>query len=75
VRSITGDLPPRQLGQLSVQTRLVGLDDQQVVGAAVDQEGGVVALGVQRVLCRGCGYAEVAGGAAGVGVTAPGRSA
>jgi hypothetical protein len=43
------DLPPRQPGQLSVQTRLVGLDDQQVVGAATDQEAGVVALGVQRV--------------------------
>jgi hypothetical protein len=41
------DLPPRQPGQLRVQTRLVGLDDQQVLGAAVDQEGGVVALGVK----------------------------
>ena len=43
------DLPPRQPGELGVQTGLVGLDDQQVVGAAVDQEAGVVALGVQRV--------------------------
>jgi hypothetical protein len=43
------DLPPRQPGQLVVQGRLVGLDDQQVVGAAADQEAGVVALGVQRI--------------------------
>jgi hypothetical protein len=43
------DLPPRQPGQLGVQSRLVGLDDQQVVSAAADQEAGVVALGVQRV--------------------------
>jgi hypothetical protein len=32
-----------------VQGGLVGLDDQQVLGAAVDEEGGVVALGVERV--------------------------
>jgi hypothetical protein len=56
------DLPPRQPDQLGVEGGLVGLDDQQVVGAAVDQEGGVVALGVQRVLCRGGCYAEVVGG-------------
>jgi len=43
------DGPPRQPGQLAVQGWLVGLDDQQVLGAAVDQEAGVVALGVQRV--------------------------
>jgi hypothetical protein len=43
------DLPPRQPGQLGVQRGLVGLDDQQVVGAAVDQEAGVVALGVHGV--------------------------
>jgi hypothetical protein len=49
VRSITGIVRPRQPGQLGVQSRLVGLDDQQVVSAAADQEGGVVALGVQRV--------------------------
>jgi hypothetical protein len=42
------DLAPRQSGQLGVQGWLVGLD-QQVVGAAVDEEAGVVALGVQRV--------------------------
>jgi hypothetical protein len=36
------DLPPRQLGELGVQAGLVGLDDQQVLGAAVDQEPGVV---------------------------------
>jgi hypothetical protein len=33
------DLPPWQPGQLRVQGRLVGLDDHQIVGAAVDQEG------------------------------------
>jgi hypothetical protein len=44
-----GDLPPRQPGELGVQTGLVDLDDQQVVGAAVDQEVGVVALGVHGV--------------------------
>jgi hypothetical protein len=55
------DLPPRQPGQLIVQTRLVGLDDQQVLGAAVDQEAGVVALGcgarlmARSPLCRGGG--------------------
>jgi hypothetical protein len=43
------DLPPRQPDQLGVQGWLVGLDDQQVGGAALDQEAGVVALGVQRV--------------------------
>jgi hypothetical protein len=43
------DLPPPQPGQLGVQGRLVGLDDQQGVGAAVDQEAGVVALGVHGV--------------------------
>jgi hypothetical protein len=43
------DLPPRQPGQLGVQRRLVGLDDQQVLGTAADQEAGVVALGVQRI--------------------------
>jgi hypothetical protein len=32
-------LPPGQPGQLSVQGWLVGLDDQQVVGAAVDHGG------------------------------------
>jgi hypothetical protein len=41
------DLPPRQPGQLGVQRGLVGLDDQQVLGAAGDQEAGVVALGVK----------------------------
>jgi DNA-binding CsgD family transcriptional regulator len=43
------DLPPRQPGELGVQGWLVGLDDQQVVGAAVDEKAGVVALGVQRI--------------------------
>jgi hypothetical protein len=43
------DLAPRQSGELGVQGWLVGLDDQQVVGAAVDEETGVVALGVRRV--------------------------
>ena len=43
------DGPPRQPGELGGQTGLVGLGDQQVLGAAVDQEAGVVALGVQRV--------------------------
>jgi len=37
------DLAPRQSGELGVQGWLVGLDDQQVVGAAVDEEAGVVA--------------------------------
>jgi hypothetical protein len=39
------DLAPRQSGELGVQAWLVGLDDQQVVRAAVDQEAGVLALG------------------------------
>jgi hypothetical protein len=43
------DLVPRQPGELGVQGWLVGLDDQQEVGAAVDQKAGVVALGVQRI--------------------------
>jgi hypothetical protein len=43
------DFAPRQSGELGVQGWLVGLDDQQVVGAAVDEETSVVALGVQRV--------------------------
>jgi hypothetical protein len=43
------DLPPRQPEELGVRGWLVGLDDQQVASAGVDQEGGVVALGVQRV--------------------------
>jgi hypothetical protein len=43
------DLPPRQPGELGVQGWLVGPDDQQVVRAAVDQEAGVVALGVHGV--------------------------
>jgi hypothetical protein len=42
------DLPPRQPGELGVQGWLVGLDDQQVGGAAVDQEASVVALGAWR---------------------------
>jgi hypothetical protein len=43
------DLPPRQADELGVQTGLVGLDDQQVAGAALDQEAGVVASGVHSV--------------------------
>jgi hypothetical protein len=42
------DLPPRQPGELGVQGWLVGLDDQQVVGAAVDEKAGVVALSGSR---------------------------
>jgi hypothetical protein len=40
------DLPPRQPDELGVQAGLVGLDDQQVVGAAIDNEAGLGALGV-----------------------------
>jgi hypothetical protein len=36
-----------QPGQLGVQGWLVGLADQQVLGAAADQEAGVAALGVK----------------------------
>jgi hypothetical protein len=43
------DLPPRQPGELGMQGWLVCLDDQQVGGAAVDQEAGMVALGVHGV--------------------------
>jgi hypothetical protein len=58
-----GDLAPRQGGELAVQGGLVALDDQQVGGVLVgDQPVGVLALGVERVLCRGGCYAEVVGG-------------
>jgi hypothetical protein len=49
VRSITGICRHGRPGELGVQGWLVGLDDQQVGGAAVDQEAGVVALGVHGV--------------------------
>jgi hypothetical protein len=41
------DRAPRQPDELGSQGRLVGLDDQQVVGTGVDEEAGVVALGVK----------------------------
>jgi hypothetical protein len=44
------DVAPRHGGELVVQRRLVGLDDQQVGGVLVgDQPVGVLTLGVQRV--------------------------
>jgi hypothetical protein len=62
-----GQVVPGQSGAAVQQGGLVGLDGQQVVGLLVgDQELGV-GVGVQRVLCRGHRYAEVAGGAAAVG--------
>ena len=39
------DLAPGQGGKLGVQAGLVALDDQQLVGAALGQEGGVLTLG------------------------------
>src|SRR6266545_1800 len=61
----------RRLGQVAdggLQGGLVALDTEQVVGLAVtDQVAGMLGLGVERVLCRGRCYAEVAGGAAAVG--------
>jgi len=63
-----GDVWPGQDLELVVQRGLVALDDEQVGGVLVgDQPVGVLALGVERVLCRGRCYAEVAGGAAAVG--------
>src|SRR6266498_557999 len=48
--------------------RLVALDHQQIGRPTVlDQGASVGALGVERILCRGRCYAEVAGGAAAVG--------
>jgi hypothetical protein len=63
-----GDLVPRQGDELLVEGGLVVLDDQQPGGVLVgDQPVGVLALGVQRILCRGPCYAEVVGGGAAVG--------
>src|SRR5215218_1144069 len=54
--------------ELLVQGGLVGLHDQQVGGVLdADQPVGVGVLGVERVLCRGGCYAEVAGGGVAVG--------
>ena len=58
-----GDVAPRQGGELVAQAGLVILDDQHIRGVGDgDQPVGVVALGVQRVLCRSLRYADVARG-------------
>jgi hypothetical protein len=66
-----GDAMPGKAGTAVQQGGLVGLDHQQVVGVlAGDQELGGRGVGLQRVLCRGGCYAEVAGGGVAVGVSA-----
>jgi hypothetical protein len=63
-----GDVWPGQDLELVVERGLVAFDDEQVGGAlAGDQPVGVLTLGVERVLCRGGCYAEVAGGGVAVG--------
>ena len=47
------------------QAGLVVLDGEHVVGVPLEEVAGMLGLGVERVLCRGCCYAEVGGGGRG----------
>ena len=54
------DLFARKLLELGAQLRLVGFHGEDVVAAGGDDGLGGVALAVQRVLCRGGCYADMA---------------